>query len=211
MATSTAQRVGIWVIAVAMTVGTVAGFIAMILAPKNEAADQKKVEAAFAQYQKDQQEYQKKMDAQAAELSEKYYSQFAKYKTHPAKFDKDGVTKLTTKDLKAGTGKRLGKDTSYHAYYIGWLPSGKVFDQSFDGDKLKNPIPGGGLIEGWNEGVIGMKMGGVRLLTIPADKAYGEAGSGEDIPSNTPLRFIVMVIPPVEEIPAPEFPEELLQ
>ena len=49
-----------------------------------------------------------------------------------------------------------------------------------------------------------MKVGGVRELTIPSDMAYGETGSGEDIPANTPLKFVVMAIPPVEEIPLPQ-------
>jgi hypothetical protein len=56
-----------------------------------------------------------------------------------------------------------------------------------------------------------MKVGGVRELTIPSDKAYGEAGSGDKIPANTPLKFIVMVIPTPEAIKEPAVPQELLQ
>ncbi len=211
MATSTGQRVGIWVIAVAMIVGTLAGFFALILTPENDAKDQKRTEAALAAYQEDQAEYQKKVDAQAVELSKKYYDDFIAYKSVPATFNADAVTKLTTKDLQKGTGKTIEKDTAYSAYYIGWNPAGKVFDQSIDGESLKAPIPGGNLIEGWNEGVIGMKIGGIRQITIPSDKAYGEEGSGEDIPANTPLKFIVMVIESPKEIPQPEVPQELIE
>ena len=49
-----------------------------------------------------------------------------------------------------------------------------------------------------------MKIGGVRELTIPSSQAYGETGSGDKIPANTPLKFVVMAIPPVEEIPTPQ-------
>lgn len=211
MATSTAQRTGIWIIAIVLTVGTLAGFIAMILAPQNEAADTARTEKMYEQYQEDYAEYQKKVDAQASELSKKYYDEFVKYKNQPAKFDASSVKKLTTKDLKVGSGAKIDKDSKYSAYYIGWNPKGKVFDQSIDGKKLKAPIAGGNLIEGWNEGVVGMKVGGVRLLSIPADKAYGEQGSGEDIPANTPIKFVVMIIPSPEKIAEPEVPQELLQ
>ena len=210
MATSKAQRAGIWVIAGAMIFGTIAGFVAMILAPQNEAKDNDKLQAVYAQYQKDAAAYQAKVDAQATQLSKKYYDDFAKYKNLPEKFDAKSVTKVTTKDLKKGDGADIKKDTAYSAYYIGWNPKGKAFDQSLDGKKLKSPIEGGNLIAGWNEGVIGMKVGGVRVISIPSVKAYGEAGSGEDIPANTPLKFVVMIIPSPEKIAEPTIPKELL-
>lgn len=201
MATSTAQRTGIWIIAVVLTVGTIGGFAAMILAPQNEAADSTRLQDVYA-------DYQKKVEEQNTELSKKYYPSFSQYATQPAPFDAAAVTEVKTEDLKVGDGETIAKDTSYSAYYIGWNPSGKIFDQSIEGTALKAPIAGGNLIEGWNEGVVGMKVGGVRLLTIPSAKAYGEAGQGEDIPANTPLKFIVFIIPSVEQ---PEVPKELLQ
>jgi FKBP-type peptidyl-prolyl cis-trans isomerase len=85
----------------------------------------------------------------------------------------------------------------------GWNPKGVVFDQSISDGKLIAPIAGGNLITGWNEGVIGMKIGGVRELSIPSDKAYGSTGSGDNIPPNTPIKFIVMIIPKVEDVPVP--------
>lgn len=211
MATSTGQRVGIWIIAGAMIVGTLAGFLALILTPQNEAKDKEQSTAVLEKYQKDAAEHQKKVDAQTTELSKKYYDAFVKYKDLPAAFDAKSVSKLSTKDLKVGTGETLTSDTEYSAYYIGWNPKGKVFDQSIDDKTLKTPLPGGNLIEGWNEGVIGMKIGGVRLISIPSEKAYGEAGSGEDIPKNSPIKFVVMVIESPEVIPQPEIPQELLQ
>jgi hypothetical protein len=56
----------------------------------------------------------------------------------------------------------------------------------------------------------GMKIGGVRELTIPSDKAYGETGSGDNIPPNTPIRFIVMAIPLPATIEQPSYPASLL-
>lgn len=197
MATKKSQRIGIWIIAVALTVGTLAGFIAMIIAPQNQAMDEERKQKAYA-------EYQEKVAKQGDDLSKKYFDTFAKYKTRPAPFEAKDVKKLSTKDLKVDDGEKLTKDTQYSAYYIGWTPDGKIFDQSIDGNKLTAPIPGGDLIEGWNEGVLGMKLGGVREITIPSDKAYGEAGGGDKIPPNTPLKFIVLAIPKPAEIPIPQ-------
>lgn len=211
MATSKAQRAGIWVIAVALIVGTIASFVAMIIAPQNQAKDENRMKTAYAKYQKEYEAYQQKVDAQAAELSKIYYPEFKKYASYPAAFDAASVKSVTTKDLKEGSGATIDDKTPYSAYYIGWNPKGKVFDQSIDGDKLKAPIKGEGLIEGWTEGMKGMKIGGVRLISIPSDKAYGEQGSGEDIPANTPIKFVVMAIERPKEIKEPEIPQELMQ
>lgn len=212
MATKTSQRVGIWIIAIAMLVGTIGMFIAMILAPKNQASDQVRAEELTAQYQADTEAYQAKVDAQAAELSERYFETFSAFQSRVAAFDADGVTELSTEDLVGGDGDELTNESTFTAYYIGWNPDGEVFDSSIDGESLKAPFTAspGMVIEGWTEGVAGMKVGGVRELTIPSDLAYGEAGSGELIGPNTPLKFVIMVIPTPETIAQPEFPEELM-
>jgi FKBP-type peptidyl-prolyl cis-trans isomerase len=70
-----------------------------------------------------------------------------------------------------------------------------------------------GVITGWSEGIQGMRIGGVRELTIPADKAYGKTGSpnstdtSKSIAPNTPLKFIVMLIPndEVKQIEQPDY------
>lgn len=200
MATKKSQRIGILIIAIVMLVGTIGSFAAMMIAPKNAALDQQRLE-------KLQEEYQQSVDKQSTELSGKYYGELAAYKDRVGEFDGGSVNELKTEDLKVGDGEEIKDGTEYSAYYIGWRPDGKIFDQSIDGDKLKAPLPGGNMIEGWNEGVKGMKIGGVRELTIPSSKAYGETGQGEDIPPNTPLKFIVLAIPTPEEV---EIPQELL-
>lgn len=194
MATPKKQRIGIWVIAVVMLLGTIGSFVAMILSNTNAKIDQEQQQKLYADYQKQMAETQK----QAGALSDKYYGEFVQYKTTPASFDAAGVgDKVMTNDLKQGDGAEITKDTKYQAYYIGWNPKGKTFDSSFDGEKLKAPIDtsqSGGLISGWETGVVGMKVGGVREITIPSDLAYGDKGSGDDIPPNTPIKFIVMII-----------------
>lgn len=212
MSTQKAQRIGIWIIAIVLTIGTLAGFVAIVLAPKNQATDQAKLSALTAEYQTAQSDYQKKVDAQAVQLSNEYFAEFNKYSTLPASFNKDDVKTLTTKDLKVGEGEAITDKSSFSAYYIGWNPSGVVFDQSITGTTLKAPftVTPGSVITGWSEGTIGMKVGGVRELTIPSDKAYGEKGSGANIPANTPLKFVIMIIPTPAEIPQPSIPPELL-
>jgi len=212
MATPKSQRIGIWVIAIVMLIGTIGSFAVMILGSQNSGTDQARVKQLTEQYQKEYTAYQAKVDAQASELSAKYFAEFNQYASRPATFDRDSVKELVKNDLKVGDGDTLGKDATFTAYYIGWGPNGKVFDSSLDGDKLKAPITAspGGVITGWISGAEGMKIGGIREITIPSDDAYGEKGSGESIPPNTPLKFIMMVIPALEAIPQPEMPKELM-
>ena len=213
MATPKRQRIGIWVIAIVLAIGTIGSFAVMILANENSTADRERLNKLTAEYQAKTDEYQKKTDAQAAELSNKYFTEFNQYMSRVGTFDRDSVKELKTEDLKAGDGDTLGKDATFTAYYIGWTPDGKVFDSSIKDGKLKAPfsVTPGGVIKGWTKGAEGMKVGGVRELTIPSDDAYGEQGSGDSIPPNTPLRFVIMVIPAPAAIPQPEMPEELLK
>ena len=202
MATRKSQRIVIWVISIVMLVGTVGGFIAMMAAPGNEAKQQAALEAA-------QTEWQEAQAAQAKELSDRYFEQFSAQSSRVGEFSAEGITELKTEDLVVGDGDEVKGDTKIAAYYLGWNPSGKIFDGSIDGDSLKAPSAVDGpadaaVIEGWQKGLVGMKIGGIRELTIPSDLAYGETGSGEDIPANTPLKFIVMAIPPVEEVEMPQ-------
>jgi len=201
MATPRSQQIGIWVIAIVLTIGTLGSFLAMILGNQNQSTDQ-------ARLKKMQSDYQIKTDNQSKELSDKYYLEFSRYAIIPTTFSAADVKELVKTDLKIGDGVEIKSSTPYSAYYIGWNPKGVVFDQSIKDGSLSAPIQGGNLIKGWNEGVIGMKFGGVRELTIPSDKAYGKTARSADIPADTPLKFIIMIIPNVKEIP---MPEELLQ
>jgi FKBP-type peptidyl-prolyl cis-trans isomerase len=213
MATQKAQRIGIWIIAIVLTVGTLSGFVAIVLAPKNQATDQTKLAQLTSQYQTAQKDYQAKVDVQAASLSKQYYAELNQYSSRVSTFDKNSVTKLSTVDLKVGDGAAITANSSFTAYYIGWNPSGVIFDQSIAIGALKAPfsVTPGGVIKGWTDGTIGMKVGGIRELTIPSADAYGTAGSGATIPPNTPLKFVIMIIPTPDTIPQAAVPPELLK
>lgn len=184
------QRIGILVIAIVMIIGTFGLYIGMVLTANNNQTDaQQQAEAQ----QKALEEQQKQTD----QLSAQYYPVFKEYQNAPAPFDAASVgDSVTHTDLKEGTGATITKDTAYKAYYIGWNPKGKVFDSSFDGSKLKAPLDTGQmqLIPGWYQGVEGMKVGGVREMTIPSDLAYKDQDMGDNLPPNTPIKFIVMVV-----------------
>lgn len=220
MATNKAQRWFILVITVVMVVGTLGSFLVMILSTHENQDIAQRYQTADSAYQKEKAAYQELVDARDQKLSEKYYPVLKPYASQAAKYAIDSISKLSTHDLKAGTGETIGDETKFAAYYIGWNPDGKIFDQSIDGDKLKAPLyeskPEQGftgfdeglakatVIDGWREGLKGMKIGGVRLLEIPSDKAYGETGQGDDIPPNVPLKFIILAIPAPEDVPEPE-------
>lgn len=203
MATTRAQQIGIWIIAVIMTVGTIGSFVIIILANDNQKIDTAKQQEESAAQQKLYEDYLAKVNAQTKELSDKYFTEFNGYLSRVGKFDAASVTELKTEDLKTGDGEVLTSESTFSAYYIGWLPDGTMFESSVKDGALTAPISAapGYVIEGWTEGAAGMKVGGIRLITIPSDKAYGPAGSGEKIPANSPLKFIIMVVPTPETIP----------
>ncbi len=185
------QRIGILVIAVVMIVGTLGSFAMLVLANQNSLDTSQQ---AAQDAQKAAEEQQKQTDT----LSAQYYPIFKDYQSSPATFDADTVgDSVTSSDIKVGDGATISSSSTYKAYYIGWNPKGTVFDSSFDGTKLKAPIDvaPGGLISGWYDGVDGMKIGGIREITIPSDKAYADKGNGDNIPPNTPIKFIIMAIP----------------
>lgn len=212
MATRKSQRIGIWIITIAMVIGTIGGFVAMMVAPGNEAKDQAELEAAQSEWTQRNEEVEAKRAAQASELSERYFDIFSQYSSRVATFSPDGIDELVIDDLLVGSGDEVGDNTKIAAYYIGWNPDGEIFDQSVDGDSLKAPFvvdgpAGASVIEGWQKGLVGMRIGGVRELTIPSAMAYGEEGSGELIPANTPLKFVIMAIEAPEEIADAEAPQ----
>lgn len=210
------QRYSIWVILILTIVSTVALYVSSFLQTESNSEAQKKQSQVLKKYQ----DYRKKVEEQAKELSAKYYDSFKEYEKAPVAFNAASVKELTKKDLKEGNGEEFTDSiTKFQAYYIGWKPDGTVFDGSFENGRLKSPVvfrkegKKWGLIEGWSEGLKGMKVGGIRELSIPADKAYGAQGSvnredsSKTIGPNTPLKFIVMLIPEFQEIPQPSLEE----
>jgi FKBP-type peptidyl-prolyl cis-trans isomerase FkpA len=97
----------------------------------------------------------------------------------------------------SGTEARAGQHVSVH--YTGWLYDGSVKGAKFDSSKDRNEpfdftLGGGHVIRGWDEGVQGMKVGGTRLLVIPAALGYGSRGAGGVIPPHATLLFEVELL-----------------
>jgi len=105
------------------------------------------------------------------------------------------VTSLGIEDVKLGEGPEAtpGKVVSVH--YTGTLMEGTKFDSSKDRNEPFDFVLGQGeVIDGWDEGVKGMRVGGVRRLTIPASMAYGSRGAGGVIPPHAALKFDVELL-----------------
>src|SRR6185436_2024994 len=102
-------------------------------------------------------------------------------------------TKLVTKDLIVGKGRPVQAGDQLVVNYVGQIyATGKQFDASWDhGDTFPFTIGQGGVIPGWDQGIVGMKVGGRRELIIPPNLGYGAAGSGATIPPNSTLVFVV--------------------
>ncbi len=112
---------------------------------------------------------------------------------------KDGFTTtpsgLAYKDVKEGTGATPKKGQTVVVHYTGTLDDGTKFDSSVDrGQPFDFMIGVGQVIQGWDEGVATMKVGGKRALKIPSDLAYGTRGAGGLIPPNATLHFTVELL-----------------
>lgn len=102
---------------------------------------------------------------------------------------------LQYEDLTVGTGAEAKAGQSVSVHYTGWLTDGQKFDSSKDrNDPFSFVLGGGMVIKGWDEGVQGMKVGGVLRLTIPAQLGYGVRGAGGVIPPNATLVFEVELL-----------------
>ncbi len=102
---------------------------------------------------------------------------------------------LKYEDLTEGTGQEATQGVTVSVHYTGWLTDGQKFDSSKDrNEPFSFPLGAGHVIRGWDEGVQGMKVGGVRKLTIPPQLGYGVRGAGGVIPPNATLVFEVELL-----------------
>lgn len=180
MATKKSQRIGIWIIAIVMSVGTVGMFFLPMIANSNDAADSADMQKMLDELNKQQSE-----QAATAEPLDGYSAEA---------FDPAAVTELSVETLQEPTGETEATPTStVTANYFGWTSDGKIFDSSKKSGTAK-PVPFGldKVITGWTEGLTGAKTGGVYKLVIPAEKAYGSTDKGDGRPFG-PLTFIVEV------------------
>jgi FKBP-type peptidyl-prolyl cis-trans isomerase FkpA len=95
-------------------------------------------------------------------------------------------------DILVGSGQEAKAGDTVSVNYTGWLSDGTKFDSSLDrGQPFEFILGQGNVIKGWDQGVVGMKVGGKRRLTIPPDLAYGAAGFPPVIPPDATLTFEV--------------------
>jgi peptidylprolyl isomerase len=101
--------------------------------------------------------------------------------------------KLVVKDIVAGKGRAAKKGDRLSMQYVGvTYADGKEFDSSWDrGQPFKFQLGQGSVIKGWDQGLVGIKPGGRRELTIPPNLGYGARGQPPSIPPNATLVFIV--------------------
>jgi hypothetical protein len=101
---------------------------------------------------------------------------------------------LAYRDVRVGSGAAAAAGQTVSVHYTGWLPNGSKFDSSRDRNQpFDFPLGGGQVIRGWDEGVVGMRVGGRRLLVIPPGLAYGPSGS-DPIPPNATLVFDIELL-----------------
>jgi hypothetical protein len=119
-----------------------------------------------------------------------------------AKKSESGLRMLTIKEGDESAQVGVEGDT-YTVHYTGWLPSGQLFDTSKQPGRepFSVQIPGG-VIAGWNEGLVGMRVGETRRLFIPPSLGYGERGAGGVIPPNSWLVFDVELLGLGDDVPA---------
>lgn len=102
---------------------------------------------------------------------------------------------LQIKEIECGDGEEAERNDTLEVHYEGRLEDGTKFDASKDhGSTFEFQVGAGQVIQGWDEGLIGMKIGGIRELTIPPELGYGEAGAPPAIPPNSTLIFEVELV-----------------
>jgi FKBP-type peptidyl-prolyl cis-trans isomerase len=105
------------------------------------------------------------------------------------------VTSLQVRDDKVGTGAEASPGRTVSVHYTGTLMDGTKFDSSRDrNEPFEFRLGAREVIPGWDEGVKGMRVGGVRHLTIPSNMAYGSSGSPPSIPPNAALQFDIELL-----------------
>ena len=194
---STKQRVIFALVAALLLGSSIAAYVIIVMGNNNVNYSKMTMDQLQTAYN----EKSTELDEEGNNLSNTYFDEFKTYKKNIKAYNSSTANSngIQTKDLKEGDGEAIG-GSGYAAYYIGWCSDESVFDSSFDNIEeptaLKAPIivEEQALIEGWYLGTEGMKLGGVREITIPGSLAYGDS---QQIcgGTNSPLKFIVMQVP----------------
>ena len=206
--TSTTQRVIIGIIAFLMLGALIASLIGSTIAASQNANKANsdldpELQAKIAKYQD---EYNAKTD-ELVIASRDFYHEFVNYRSEIKAYNEAAANTVgvEVRDLKEGDGRVLEDgDLNYFAYYVGWCADETVFDSTFDSAAYPSRFskildPEVGLIEGWNAGVVGMRINGIREITIPGELAYGDS---REICGgyNKPLKFMIMAVEKTDEL-----------
>jgi FKBP-type peptidyl-prolyl cis-trans isomerase len=117
---------------------------------------------------------------------------------HSAKFEdfqrSSAAGNLKTEDIVEGTGKTAKTGDTVVVHYTGKLANGKQFDSSVGREPFEFTLGRGDVIQGWDQGIPGMKVGGKRKLIIPPELGYGARGYGGSIPPHAELHFEVELL-----------------
>lgn len=197
--TSVGQRVAIGIIAFFMLGSIIASYAAILVSnnSSNSSTTETLSTERLAYYQD---KYAEKLATFKAASAEDY-AKFLPYKSEVKAYNETSANEggVQSRDILAGTGRTLEeRDSNYLAYYLGWCADETIFDSSFDSNTSPTAFAKAldvslGMIEGWYVGVQGMKIGGIREVTIPGELAYGnqtEICGGY----NKPLRFLIMPV-----------------
>ena len=107
----------------------------------------------------------------------------------------EAVSDLIIGDIVVGEGAEVKEGDTVSVHYTGTLTNGTKFDSSLDrGQPFEFTVGEGQVIAGWDQGLVGMKVGGKRKLTIPPELGYGDRGAGDSIPPNSTLIFEIELL-----------------
>ena len=195
--TSPKQRIFIGAIAAVMLITIVMSYVMIVLGGGTSTTPSSLSPEVIAKYEAAYAE----AVADFKTSTQDYFNDFINYRSNIVAYNAANANAggLVTRDLKIGSGRTLTDgDKNYLAFYVGWCANGDVFDSSFDSESTPSAFASAldasnGLIEGWENGVVGMNLGGIRELTIPGELAYANA---REICGgyNSPLKFIVMAL-----------------
>ncbi len=171
------QRIVILLIAIVFTVSTIGIGVFYVMQAQEQAEQNKKIEEALQQSQQN-----KEGKLQGTQLEN--FTPNA------------NVTELKTEDIVVGTGAEVKAGDTVTVHYTGAVAeTGKIFQSSHDSDGNQPvPLSLNQVIQGWSQGIPGMKEGGKRRLYIPAELAYGASSPSADIPANAALVFDVELV-----------------
>lgn len=113
----------------------------------------------------------------------------------PGQINESQTMSVTYEDTVVGAGSEATTGKTVTVHYVGMLADGTVFDSSrARNEPFQFTIGTGGVIQGWEQGLLGMKVGGKRRLVIPPELGYGATGAGGVIPPNATLTFEIELL-----------------